>query len=152
MGPLGSHCFSRSSVPVFLRKHITTCDFRGSGTPGSAHGYNSLYSATVSQYYTGLNIINTIFFSSLLQRSPINMKATVQTVIFTFCLLHVIFLNIEVDAIFVAAAKLLACCKKHHCHPDYQICGPAPGKVPCRCYHLDDWLLRIRKRTGNGKD
>ena len=62
IGPLGSNCFSRGSVPVFLRKHITTCDFRGSGTPGSAHGYNSLFSATVSQYYTGLNIINTIFF------------------------------------------------------------------------------------------
>ena len=44
IGPEGSNCFSRGSVPDFLRKPNTTCDFagRGSGPPvptsGSAHG------------------------------------------------------------------------------------------------------------------
>ena len=47
IGPKGANCFSRGSVPEFLRKPIITCSFPreggGSGTPvpsyGSAHVY-----------------------------------------------------------------------------------------------------------------
>ena len=46
IGPLGSNCFSRGSVPEFLMKHIVTCDFKGIRTPcppshpsGSAHAF-----------------------------------------------------------------------------------------------------------------
>ena len=32
IGPEGSNCFSRGSVPVILRRHIATCDFLGDST------------------------------------------------------------------------------------------------------------------------
>ena len=38
IGPEGSNCFSRGSVPVFLKKPIPTCDFQGSKTPNPPSG------------------------------------------------------------------------------------------------------------------
>ena len=40
LDPLGSNCYSRGSLPVFIRKHIATCDFPGGldqSPSGSTH-------------------------------------------------------------------------------------------------------------------
>ena len=36
IGPFGSNCFSRGSIPVFLRKPIATSDFSGVGGGGGS--------------------------------------------------------------------------------------------------------------------
>ena len=43
MDPLGPIASRGGSVPVFLRKHIATCDFPGGGGGGGGGGLDTLF-------------------------------------------------------------------------------------------------------------